>query len=51
MTNIEYDYMSNVPSRLKGIEDQLKRIADTLESYLNIILQGENKLRLISFLL
>ena len=31
MTQIEYDYLYKMPSRLKGIEDQLKRIADTLE--------------------
>lgn len=31
LTNAELDYLRSVPSRLKGIEEQLKRIADLLE--------------------
>lgn len=31
LTNIEYDYLSKMPATLKGIEEQLKRIADSLE--------------------
>lgn len=31
MTEIELRFMQMVPSRLKGIEEQLKRIADALE--------------------
>ena len=31
MTEIELRFMQTVPSRLKGIEEQLTRIADALE--------------------
>lgn len=31
LTIAEMEFMAKVPSRLKGIEEQLKRIADALE--------------------
>ena len=33
LTNAEIEYMSKMPARLKGIEEQLKRIADSLEKF------------------
>lgn len=31
LTKAEIEYMSKMPARLKGIEEQVKRVADLLE--------------------
>lgn len=42
ITNAELEYMAKMPARMKGIEDQLKRIADSLENIATFINQQKS---------